>query len=165
MFLGSTPFIALKPSQILWSAILNYNCSWRLNWIWQDSHFALHKKFHAIRYIWNETLCRNLGLITFYSDSRALISHQTWFRLTPWKYLRRYITVHRKFFYYFKAQQRETIHDKMPKPKPKFGLEPWVLDSKSKLSRFVYIRGHVTLQLQSNAEKVNSSLQLWLFYF
>ena len=56
------------------------------------------------------------------------------------------------------AQQRETIHDKMPKPK--FGLEPWMVDSKSKLSRFVYIRGHVTLQVQSKAEKVNSYLQL-----
>ena len=56
------------------------------------------------------------------------------------------------------AQQRETIYDKMPKPK--FGLEPWVVDSKSKLSRFVYITSHVTLQMQSNAEKVNSSLKL-----
>ena len=49
-FLGYTPFIALKPSQILWSANLSYNCSWRLNWIWQDFPFALHKTFHAIRY-------------------------------------------------------------------------------------------------------------------
>ena len=56
------------------------------------------------------------------------------------------------------AQQRETIYDKMPKPK--FGLEPWVVDSKSKLSQFVYITSHVTLQMQSNAEKVNSSLKL-----
>ena len=50
IFLVSTPFIALKPSQILRSAILSYNCSWRLNWIWQDFPFALHKTFHAIRY-------------------------------------------------------------------------------------------------------------------
>ena len=49
-FLGYTPFIALKPSRILRSAILSNNCSGRLNWIWQDFPFALHKTFHAIRY-------------------------------------------------------------------------------------------------------------------
>ena len=56
------------------------------------------------------------------------------------------------------ARQMEAIYDKMPKPK--FGLEPWVVDSKLKLLRFLYITSHVTLQVQSNAEKVNSSLQL-----
>ena len=66
-------------------------------------------------------------------------------------------------FYHSIAQQSETIQDKMPKPK--FGLEPWVVDLKSKLTQFVYIRGHVTLQVQSNAKGVNSSLQLWLFHF
>ena len=56
------------------------------------------------------------------------------------------------------ARQWEIIYDKMPKPR--FGLEQWVVDSKSKLSRFVYIKSHVTLQVQSDAEKVNSSLRL-----
>ena len=56
------------------------------------------------------------------------------------------------------ARQREAIHNKMPKLK--FGLELWVVDSKSKLSRFVYITSHVTLQVQSNTENVNSFLQL-----
>ena len=56
------------------------------------------------------------------------------------------------------ARQMEAIYDKMPKPK--FGLVPWVVDSKLKLLRFLYITSHVTLQVQSNAEKVNSSLQL-----
>ena len=51
------------------------------------------------------------------------------------------------------ARQMEAIYDKMPKPK--FGLEPWVVDSK-----LSYITSHVTLQVQSNAENVNSSLQL-----
>ena len=56
------------------------------------------------------------------------------------------------------ARQRETIYDKMPKPR--LGLEQWVVDLKSKLSQFVYITSHVTLQVQSKAENVNSSLQL-----
>ena len=56
------------------------------------------------------------------------------------------------------ARQMEAIYDKMPKPK--FGLEPWVVDSKLKLLGFLYITSHVTLQVQSNAENVNSSLQL-----
>ena len=67
-------------------------------------------------------------------------------------------TVHKMFFYFSMARQREAIHNKMPKPK--FGLVLWVVDSKSKLSRFVYITSHVTLQVQSNTENVNSFLQL-----
>ena len=123
---------------------------------------CVHKKFHATRY---ETrfLCGNPVLITFYSDSWAIISYQTWFHLTinALNALKLPEKIHhstKNVFYYPMARQRETIHDKMPKPK--FGLAPWVVDLKSKLSRFVYIRGHVTLQVQSNAEKVNSSLQL-----
>ena len=48
IFLVSTPFIALNPSQILWSAIQSYNYSSRLSWIWQDFPFACIK--HSTQY-------------------------------------------------------------------------------------------------------------------
>ena len=102
-------------------------------------------------------------MITFYSDSWAIVSYQTWLHLTvnalnALKILEKINHSTENVFYYSMARQRETIHDKMPKPK--FGLAPWVVDFKSKLTQFVYIRGHVTLQVQSNAKGVNSSLQL-----
>ena len=38
-------------------------------------------------------------------------------------------------------------------PEPKFGS--WVVEQMSELSRFIYIKSHVTLNLKSNAEIVN----------
>ena len=38
------------------------------------------------------------------------------------------------------------IKNKMPKPKFVYGY--WVVDSMSKLSRFVYIKSHVTLHVK-----------------
>ena len=80
-FSAFSTFIVLKSSLIMWSAILSYNRSWRLNWISQNFPLALHKKFPC-NAIWNEILCGNAGSLTFYSDSWALISYQTWFHLT-----------------------------------------------------------------------------------
>ena len=71
----------MKSSLIMWSAILIYNRSWRLNWISQNFPLALHKKFPC-NAIWNEILCGNAGLLTIYSDSWALISYQKWLHLT-----------------------------------------------------------------------------------
>ena len=54
-------------------------------------------------------------------------------------------------FEHKKSLTVEIILNKMPQPK--FGS--WVVEAMSKLSRFIYIKSHITLHVKCNAKNVN----------
>ena len=62
-------------------------------------------------------------------------------------------------FEHKKSLTVEIIFNKMPQPK--FGS--WVVEAMSKLSRFIYIKSHITLHVKCNAENVNFIAFLMVF--